>query len=192
MLPLSSQNISYEKKSDSPKTQTITIPFKAVSLRAYTMIPMFLLRSEAVLEVLLSQRFQHLLQFSLDLIYGVKPLSLQLDFHIREEENDKRRINQVSVVGDDHHINGGQIFLHSESSASRCLVMMKHPVPFVWPLPPHVLPRLPQNRHQSRSLHWRCDLDGWIISGQSYHCQRSTSTLTSHCFELAALASVSV
>jgi hypothetical protein len=50
------------------------------------MIPVCLPRSEAVLEALLCQRLQHLLRFGLDLLYGVKSSTLQLDFHLGEEE----------------------------------------------------------------------------------------------------------
>jgi hypothetical protein len=51
-------------------------------------------------------------------------------------------------MGDDHNIFGGQKMLHSQSGVRGCIVVMEHPVvraPSAWPLPPHVLPKLPQD-----------------------------------------------
>ena len=76
----------YQKEKSTLKVLITTIPFKVVPLGAYTTIPMFLPRSEAVLEVLLCQRLQYLLRFGLDLLYGVKSSPFQLDFHLGEEE----------------------------------------------------------------------------------------------------------
>ena len=75
-----------KKKAETLKVLIATVPFKVVPLGAYTTIPTFLPRSEAVLEVLLCQRLQHLLRFGLDLLYGVKSSGIQLDFHLGVEE----------------------------------------------------------------------------------------------------------
>jgi hypothetical protein len=85
VLSKSSRNVS-EKKSRNTQSLIATVPFKVVPLGAYTTIPTFLPRSEAVLEVLLCQRVQYLLRFGLDLLNGVKSSSFQLDFHLGEEE----------------------------------------------------------------------------------------------------------
>jgi hypothetical protein len=75
-----------KKKAETLKVLIATVPFKVVPLGAYTTIPTFLPLSEAVFEVLLCQRVHYLLRFSLDLLYGVKSSSFQLDFHLGEEE----------------------------------------------------------------------------------------------------------
>jgi hypothetical protein len=69
MLSKSSRNVS-EKKTDTLKVLIATVPFKIVPLGAYTAIPTFLPRPEAVL----------------DLLYVVKSSPFQLDFHLGEEE----------------------------------------------------------------------------------------------------------
>jgi hypothetical protein len=75
-----------KKKAETLKVLITTVPFKVVPLGSYTTIPTFLPRSETVLEVILCQHVQYLLQFGLDLLYGVKSSSCQLDFHLGEEE----------------------------------------------------------------------------------------------------------
>jgi hypothetical protein len=51
--------------------------------------------------------------------------------------------------------------LHSQSGVRGCIVVMEHPVvsaPFAWPLPPHVLPKPPQDvtvELRIDSLTWR-------------------------------------
>ena len=76
----------HQEKNQTLKILIATVPFKAVPLGACTAIPTFLPRSEAVLEVLLCQRLQHLLRFGLDLLYGVKSSGIQLDFYLGVEE----------------------------------------------------------------------------------------------------------
>jgi hypothetical protein len=146
-----------KKKAETLKVLIATVPFKVVPLGVYTTNPTFLPRSEAVLEVLLCQRVQYLLRFGLDLFYGVKSSPFQLDFHLGEEgEVTGGYIRRVGGMGDDRHGFGGQKMLHSQSSVRGCIVMMEHPV--VWPLPPHVLPKPPQDvvvELHFDSLTWR-------------------------------------
>jgi hypothetical protein len=73
-------------------------------LTAYTTIPASLPRSEAVQEVLLRQRLQHILRFGLDL-YGVKSSPLQLDFYLGEEEEDK---DEEDKDEEEEEITGGK------------------------------------------------------------------------------------
>ena len=72
-----------EKKADKQKVIIATVP-----LGAYTTISTFLPRSEALLEIILCQRLQHLLLFGMYLLYGVKSSPRHLNFYLGKEEED--------------------------------------------------------------------------------------------------------
>ena len=70
------------------KTDTQEVLITTIPLGAYTTIPTFLPRLEALLEIILCQRLQHLLRFGLDLLYGVKSSPLHLNFHLGKEKEE--------------------------------------------------------------------------------------------------------
>jgi hypothetical protein len=72
-----------EKKQTRHKVLITTIP-----LGANTMIPTFLNRLEALLEIILCQHLQHLLRFGLDLLYNIKSSPLHLNFHLGKEKEE--------------------------------------------------------------------------------------------------------
>jgi hypothetical protein len=97
----------------------------------------------------LCQGLQYLLRFGLDLLYGVKSSPFQLDFHLGEEEEVIGGLNQASKgVGGWLSCfwrpkNAAQpkqcARVHCRDGAPSCFA------PFAWPLPPHVLPKPPQD-----------------------------------------------
>jgi len=63
-----------------------SIPFKIIPLCSDTSIPVPLPLLECVLEVLFSKRTKNILRFPLDLLHSDKAVTLQLQLHLREEE----------------------------------------------------------------------------------------------------------
>ena len=74
-----------EKKSDTQNPNRYR-PLQSSPVGSVHSDPNVSATMEAVLEVLLCQRLQHLLRFGLDLLYGVKSSGIQLDFHLGVEE----------------------------------------------------------------------------------------------------------
>lgn len=74
-----------KKKVDTCKSPNYDCLLQSSPLGAYTTIPTLLPKLEAVLEVFLSH-LQNLLQFGLDLLYGIKSSPFQLDFYLGEKE----------------------------------------------------------------------------------------------------------
>jgi hypothetical protein len=69
-----------------PKFLFTQIPFELAPFGIDTAIPAGFPWPEALFEVISLQRLHHVLQYGLDLINAVKTSSLELQFHLREQE----------------------------------------------------------------------------------------------------------
>ena len=134
-----------------------SIPFKTVPMCSDTLIPVPLPLLEHVLEVLFSKRTKIILGFPLDLLHSVKAATLQLQLHLREEEEVARgQIQWVRRMWKCDNAVVGEKLTHYENFVRGCIVIMEQPIaraPQFRSFSPNVLPHTAKNTAVEPGVH---------------------------------------